>query len=66
MGPDRGVTEHLGRLEDVGGHDAAELVAGEQYFAVLDHGGVVVDVDHPGRRVDPPGDLVGVLRCGQP
>jgi hypothetical protein len=60
------VGEKAGRVPEVAVHGEGHLVVGEQRPGVGQDDRVVVEVDHPGSRVDRVGDLVHVLRGRQP
>ena len=56
------------RVAQIGGDEGGGALggAGEQGVGVGEDGRVVVDVDDPRSRADALGDLVGVVRGGQP
>jgi len=64
----RGLFEDLRRVLEVGVDVVGESLgpAGQQRTRVRENDGVVVDVDDPRVRGDALGDLVDVLRGGQP
>jgi hypothetical protein len=61
----RGIGEDSRGIAQVALDGEGHLVVGEQGLGVGQHHRVVVEVDHPGGRVDPVGDLVHVLRDRQ-
>jgi hypothetical protein len=62
---DCGIADDARGVEQVTAHDERAVVVGEQRAGVRQHHGVVVQVHDAGRRVDPLGDLVDVVRGGQ-
>ena len=64
--PDDPIIDNLVWFEDVGGAEVGSVVLLEQRPTVREDDRVVVDVHHAGFRLDTLGDLVSVLRGGQP
>ena len=60
------MSEQAGRVPEVAADGEGHRVVGEQRPGVSQDDRVVVEVDHPGGRVDPVRDLVHVLGGRQP
>jgi hypothetical protein len=61
-----GVFEDARGVQQVAVHHDRGRVAGEQCLGGAQHHRVAVDVDHPGRAIEPLRDLVHVLGGGEP